>query len=537
MMMTKLKYILTLLVVAVFFTNCAKRGTITGGPKDTIAPKIVGSLPKNFSANFKGSEIKINFNELIKVKDITKQLIISPPLKKQPIIVPQGSASKFISIKLLDTLKENTTYSFNFGQSISDNNENNPYSQFKYVFSTGNYIDSLTVVGKIKDAFNQKPDNFVSVLLYDAKTFTDSTVYKETPLYVTNTLDSLKVFSLENLKEGSYQIIALKDKSGNNKFDPKSDKIGFLNEPITLPTSTAYELELFAEKPVFKVFKPTQESNNKLYMGYEGNIKNLKVTVKKGTENIPIKMTKYPEKDKDSVQLFFPKMELDSLEITVENGSFTKSFTSKLKNLKESDSLKIANKTQGALSFRDLFTLSSSTPIKTIDNSKIILRNKDSVAVNFTSSYDDFNQEIKFDFKKEEEQKYTLEILPEAFTDFYETKNDSLQFEVNTKLISDYGNLKVNLSGVKRYPLILEVLDDNGAVFYSKIANNKETLMVFETIEPRQYTLRVIYDDNANGFWDTGDYLAKKQAEEIIYYPKQIDVRANWDVEQDFGLE
>jgi uncharacterized protein (DUF2141 family) len=536
-MMTKLKYIITLLVLAVFFTNCAKRGTITGGPKDTIAPKIVGSLPENFSTNFKGSEIKINFNELIKVKDITKQLIISPPLKKQPIIVPQGSASKFISIKLLDTLQENTTYSFNFGQSISDNNENNPYSQFKYVFSTGNYIDSLTVVGKIKDAFNQKPDNFVSVLLYDAKTFTDSTVYKETPLYVTNTLDSLKVFSLENLKEGSYQIIALKDKSGNNKFDPKSDKIGFLNEPITLPTSTAYELELFAEKPVFKAFKPTQESNNKLFMGYEGNPKNLKVSAKKGNKNIPIKMAKFPEKDKDSVQLFFPKMELDSLEILVENETYSKSFTSKLKSLKESDSLKIDAKTQGTLSFREQFILKSSTPIISINNSKITLRNKDSIAVNFTSSYDDFNQEISFDFKKEEEQKYTLEILPEAFTDFYDTKNDSLQFVANTKLISDYGNLKVNLSGVKRYPVILEVLDDNGAVFYSKIANNKETQMIFETIEPKQYTLRVIYDDNSNGLWDTGDYLAKKQAEEIIYYPKKIDVRANWDVEQDFGLE
>ena len=534
--MIKLKHIIFLFVVAIFFTNCAKRGTITGGPKDTIAPKIVGSLPENFSTNFKGSEIKINFNELIKVKDITKQLIISPPLKKQPIIVPQGSASKFISIKLLDTLQENTTYSFNFGQSISDNNENNPYSQFKYVFSTGNYIDSLTVVGKIKDAYNQKPDNFVSVLLYDAKTFTDSTVYKETPLYITNTLDSLKLFSLENLKEGSYQIIALKDKSGNNKFDPKSDKIGFLIEPITLPTSTAYELELFAEKPVFKVFKPTQESNNKLFMGYEGNPKNLKVSAKKGNKNIPIKMAKFPEKDKDSVQLFFPKMELDSLEITVENETYSKSFTSKLKSLKESDSLKIDAKTQGTLSFREQFILKSSTPIISIDNSKITLRNKDSIAVNFTSSYDDFNQEISFDFKKEEEQKYTLEILPEAFTDFYETKNDSLQFDVRTKLISDYGNLKVNLSGAKRFPLILEILDEKGDVMYSKISQ-KETALIFETIEPKQYTLRIIYDDNANGFWDTGDYLAKKQAEEIIYYPKQIDVRANWDVEQDFGLE
>ena len=457
--MIKLKHIIVLFVATIFFTNCAKRGTISGGPKDTIAPKIVGSLPENFSTNFKGSEIKINFNELIKVKDITKQLIISPPLKKQPIIVPQGSASKFISIKLLDTLQENTTYSFNFGQSISDNNENNPYSQFKYVFSTGDYIDSLTLVGKIKDAYLQKPDNFVSVLLYDAKTFTDSTVYKETPLYVTNTLDSLKVFSLENLKEGSYQIIALKDKSGNNKFDPKSDKIGFLKEPITLPTSTVYELELFAEKPTFKAFKPTQESNNKLFMGYEGNPKNLKVSAKKGNQNIPIKITIFPEKDKDSVQLFFPKIELDSLEITVENDNYKKSFTSKLKNLKESDSLKIDAKTQGTLSFREYFTLKSTTPIKTIDNSKITLRNKDSVAVNFTSNYDDFNQEINFDFKKEEEQKYTLEILPEAITDFYDSKNDSLKFEVNTKLISDYGNLKVNLSGVKRFPLILEILD------------------------------------------------------------------------------
>ena len=196
--MIKLKYIFFTVLLSITFTNCAKRGTITGGFKDTIAPKIISSYPKNFSTNFKGSEIKINFDELIKIKDINKQLIISPPLKNTPLIVPQGSASKFISIKITDTLQDNTTYSFNFGQSITDNNEGNPYSQFKYVFSTGNYIDSLTIAGKIKDAYALKPDNFVSILLYDAKTFTDSTIYKETPLYVTNTLDSLKVFSLEN---------------------------------------------------------------------------------------------------------------------------------------------------------------------------------------------------------------------------------------------------------------------------------------------------------------------------------------------------
>ena len=108
-MMTKLKYIIVLIASLLLLTNCAKRGTITGGPKDSIAPKIVSSSPDNFNTNFKGKDIKINFDELIKVKDISKQLIISPPMKKQPIIVPQGSASKFISIKILDTLKENTT--------------------------------------------------------------------------------------------------------------------------------------------------------------------------------------------------------------------------------------------------------------------------------------------------------------------------------------------------------------------------------------------------------------------------------------------
>ena len=97
-------------------------------------------------------------------------------------------------------------------------------------------------------------------------------------------------------------------------------------------------------------------------------------------------------------------------------------------------------------------------------------------------------------------------------------------------------NLKVNLIGAKRFPLILEILDDKGEVLYSQ-TSAKETSLMFETIEPKLYTLRVIYDDNANGIWDTGDYLAKKQAEEIVYFQKQVDVRANWDVEQEFGLD
>lgn len=526
---------LSILLASLFLVNCAKRTTISGGNKDTIAPKIINSLPKNFSTNFKENEIKITFDELIKVKDINKQLIISPPMKKQPVIIPQGNASKFISIKILDTLQPNTTYSFNFGQSITDNNEGNPYSQFKYVFSTGSYVDSLTVVGKIKDAYQQTPENFVSVMLYDAQTFTDSTVYKETPLYVTNTLDSLKVFSLENLKEGTYKIVAMKDKSSNNIYNPSIDKIGFLDYPITIPTSDMFELELFQEKKPFKAEKPTQESNNKLFLGYEGDFKNTKITASYQDKEVPIKVTKFPEKNKDSVQIFYPNIKMDSLQITVSNGTYSKNFVAKLKDLKESDSLKIEKKSNSLLAFRDPLVLKSSTPMIKIDNSKIKLINKDSVAVSFTSNYNDFDQEISIDFKKDEDEKYKIEILPGAFVDFYEKTNDSLKYNLSTKQIADYGNLNINLINVKKFPVIVELLEKDNVLY--RMSSADKTSFFFETIEPKQYTVRIIYDENANNEWDTGNYLAKKQAEEIIYFPKLIDVRANCDVEQEFVLD
>ena len=540
-----------------FTSSCAKRGTITGGSKDTIAPKIISSSPENFNTNFKDNEIRIVFDELIKVKNINKQLIISPPFKNQPIIVPQGSASKFISIKILDTLKPNTTYSFNFGQSITDNNEGNPYSQFKYVFSTGSYIDSLTLVGKIKDAYEEKPDSFVSIQLYDATTFKDSTIFNETPLYVTNTLDSLKFFAFENIKAGDYKIIALKDKNNNYKFDPKSDKIAFLEQTITLPNDTLYELELFKEKTTFKAEKPIQQSNNKFYMGFQGNPEKTTITATTGSETIPLKMTKYPEKGKDSIQIFIPTIQADSLQFTIENGDYSKTFTSKIKELKQTDSLGIQT-TQRNLNFRDNLVVKTKTPLVNIDKSKINLMNKDSVSLDFTFEYQEYQQEIvvndidnendelylsivsapswlEVDFKKEENQKYTLNFLPEAVEDFYSTKNDSLSFSFTTKARSDYGNLNVTVKNVTRFPYILQILTDKGEVVASESRENNDPVY-FESVEPRIYTLRIIYDDNKNGIWDTGNYLEKKQAEQIIYYSKKIDVRANWDVEQEFRI-
>lgn len=532
-------FLYILFILSIIVTGCAKRGTVSGGPKDTIPPVIVRSYPPNMSTNFNGNEIRIDFNEYIKIKDISKQLIISPPMENNPTIVPTGSASKFIKINIKDTLQPNTTYSFNFGQSITDNNEGNPYSQFKFVFSTGPYIDSLTVNGIIKDAYAKKPDNFVTVMLYEAnEQFNDSTIYKERPRYVTNTLDSTVNYSLQNLKEGRYHLFALKDENNNYRFDPKTDKIAFLANTVTIPTDTLYMLELFKEERPFKALKPTQASSNRLIAPYEGDATGIKITVENGGVTLPNIVTQFPEKD--SVNVWLPRnITADSLMVAVAKNDSIKSFKVNWKEMKGTDSLAVNAIQRGGIHFREKFQIVPSTPLVAIDSTKISVVDKDSVTVNYTFAYKEFEQMLEIDFPKEESQKYTVTLLPGALGDFYDKQNDSLNYVLTTRTFADYGNLRVTLQNVDRFPLIVEITDDAGKVMASHYSEG-ETNIAFDRILPKKYFLRVIYDDNKNRKWDTGDYLEKRQPEEVIYWSSgqedMIDVRANWDVDQEFNL-
>jgi hypothetical protein len=530
MLKNKFKYVLFLLVLAMI--GCAKRGSITGGLKDTLAPVLKISFPKNFSTNFKGNEIKLTFDEYIKLKDLKKQLIISPPMKNEPLILPT-TTSKYLTIKINDTLKPNTTYSFNFGQSIEDNNEGNPYNQFKYVFSTGEYIDSLSLSGSVKDAYNKEVESFVSVMLYDVNDeFKDSVVYNQTPRYVTNTLDSLKTFKLENLKAGKYLLVTMKDYNSNNKFNSKKDKIGFKKEFITIPNDTIYELKLFKETQPFKAYKPIQTSGNKLILPFEGKTNEVKITLKNGAEILPTIITKFPKKD--SLQVWYKPLKVDSLAISVTKEKFSKNFTFKIKDQKK-DSLNISPVQNGILNLKERYTLVSATPLTKFDNSKIKLINKDSVSVDFKTEYDDFNQQLFFDFKAAPSDKYTFNIMPGALTDYLGQANDTLIYKITTKSLSDYGNLTVNLQKVKRFPVIVELTNEKGDVLATEYSENN-TKIEFNLVEPTLFWLRLIYDDNKNKEWDSGNYLEKRQAEEVVYFSKEIDVRANWDVDQVFDV-
>jgi hypothetical protein len=530
MLKNNTKYILLLLVLVM--ASCAKRGSITGGLKDTLAPILNVSLPKNYSTNFKAKEIKLTFDEYIKLKDLNKQLIISPPMKNEPLITPT-SVSKYITIKILDTLQPNTTYSFNFGQSIEDNNEGNPYNQFKYVFSTGTFIDSLSIVGTVKDAYKKEVESFVSVMLYDVNvTFNDSVVYNEVPRYITNTLDSLKTFKLENLKAGKYLLVAMKDYNSNNKFNPKKDKIGFHKEFITIPGDTIYELKLFKETLPFKAYRPFQASSNRVIVPYEGVAKNTKITLKNGATILPTIITKFPKKD--SLQVWYKPLKVDSLSLAVTKDKYQKDFNFKIKASKK-DSVSITAVQSGNLNLKERFALTCNTPLDKFDNSKIKLINKDSVSVAFKTEYDEFNQQLFFDFKKEPLEKYTFRIMPGALTDYLGQSNDTLVYNLTTKDLNDYGNLTVNLQNVKRFPVIVELTNEKGDVLATQYSESSSKVE-FNLIEPAVFWLRAIYDDNKNQEWDPGNYLEKRQAEEVIYFSKGIDVRANWDVSQIFDL-
>jgi len=526
----------SLLVTCLFLlVNCANRGRPAGGPKDITPPEITRSSPENFSTNFNETEIKISFDEYVKIKNLQKNLIISPPMDPEPEISPIGSASKEITIKITDTLLANTTYAFNFGESIVDNNEENPYPFYRYIFSTGEYIDSLSVSGYVTDALERETDEFITVMLYDIdSSFTDSIIYKQKPKYITNTLDSTTTFTLENIKAGTYLMLALKDENGNYTYEPKSDKIGFISNPVTIPTDTIYGINLFKEVLDFKASRPQLISGQKIAFGYEGTHDEMKLRLLSDKpQAYAQKLTK--DLEKDTIYFWYkPKIEADSLLFEVINEDYIDTLTVRLKDL-ESDSLILKAVQRNQLLFTEDFTLEPNIPIDAFDESKISLLDKDSLPVDFDIDYDSFNNKISFLFDKTENNTYRFEMLPEAFTDFFGAVNDTLNFNLNTREYSDFGNLRLNLQNAT-YPVVAQLVDQNGVVKFEQISTKDEPID-FRYLSPGVYYIRVIYDTNGNGKYDPGNYLEKRSPERVSYMSEPYEARSFYDEILTFTLE
>lgn len=535
-LMRFLRYFSFFLVLSLLlFTNCAKRGTITGGPKDTLAPVILSSSPENFSTHFKANTIQINFDEFVKLNKVNQQLIISPPMETQPEIIPMGYPSKFIKIKIFDTLKENTTYSFNFGESIQDNNEGNPYSNYKYVFSTGSYIDSLKLAVTFKDPSSlKKSGGTVNVLLYEAEGFNDSTVYKKKPLYIASSKDSLGRADLENLKEGSYYLIALQEKSSNYKFDPKTDKIGFLPQKISIPSDSTYHVTLFNETKKSNAYRPMMVSQNKWLVPYEGDVKELRVSVKGDDKPVKSFFSKVP--DKDSIYVYTPLQKFDSIQFDFNAEDYQKTYKLTQRNVKPIDTLQVKFNKSGSIHFRDTLAFTTNTPVSVINKELISLVGKDSVQIPFSIKTDTLNNLVKIFFDKKEDEKYTIRLQPNSITDFYDT---SLKTEIvqsfQTGKETDYGTIAYKISGNIHYPVLFELLTKDEKV-YDVIYLEEAQEVVFKLVAPDKYYVRIIEDANRNRKWDSGSYLGKQQPEKVYLFQKEFDVRANWDIVEELVM-
>ena len=518
------------LVFLVFsFSQCAKKGRPDGGPKDEDAPLFVTANPPYETINFDKKEINIYFNEYIKLKDLRKQLIISPPLNpaNPSLISPQGSPSKFINIKILDTLKDNSTYIFDFGNSVQDNNEANILERFKYVFSTGSYIDSLNLSGNVKNSFKSESVEDIKLLLYRLdSSYTDSAVYNRKPDYVTSSLDSSN-YQFTNLRKGNYLLVALNDERSDYIFNPKADKIGFLKDTITLPRDSIIfdPISLFKEELPYVFRRGKELRKGQLIFGYQGKPKNLKVeTLSPVPDNFQTII--FPEKGKDTVNLWHSLIDKDSLVFKISNNTVYDTVTVKLRK-KELDSLKVNDITGGVLNLKDTLFFTTNNPVVKIDTSRIVFKHTDSISFPYKTFISKKESKIGFLFEKKQKKPYKVNLYPNALTDIFNTTNDTISSLFRTRGTEDYGEISITVQNSKNIPVIIQLTDSNDATVVQE-TSSKNKKISFNLLIPKKYKIRIIYDLNRNGIWDTGNYLDKRQPEHVEYFPEVQEVRANW---------
>ena len=210
-----------LLIIGVFiFQRCANPVMPVGGPKDVAPPIVTETEPVNYSLFFEEDQFRIYFNEFVSLKDVDKQLIVSPPLMERPELKIRGRSVLF-KFDRDEELKADATYSIFFGNAIQDLTEGNPLGNFIYVFSTGEHLDSLSIIGKVNMAFDMAPAEETFVMLYTDNNDTipfDSLPYKVRPDYVSKT-DEHGHFGLYNLAGKEFKLFAIKDVNSNYIYD------------------------------------------------------------------------------------------------------------------------------------------------------------------------------------------------------------------------------------------------------------------------------------------------------------------------------
>ena len=532
---------LLLLLAGLLLAGCAQVVKPTGGPRDIEPPKIVESTPQNYSPGFASDRIILKFDEFIQTKDLNKQMIISPPLKYKPVVKVKG---KYLELEIKDTLKENTTYSINFGEGVVDLTEGNALDSNTFVFSTGDYVDSLSISGRVKKAIDLSPAEEVLVMLYPD--LNDSVPCRELPYYFTKTKKDGS-FTITNIGARDYQIFALEDKNANYLFDQPNEAIAFPDSFLTIPGSDSIELSLFEENSGKQYLKREKAE----HFGWVQFVFNLPAKDPTVTPlNFSAKKPWFIEelsKGRDSLSLYLTDVEgLDTLKLAVADGAgFIDTVKIKLpkrgekakgKKTKKPVNLDLKSPVKGRkIDYFRPFVISSNHPLKRFDPSKVTFTEGEDTLVVKAGIEGEVQKRLKLEHKFAPEKDYKLYILPGAIEDIFGFANDTIALTFSTRSIEDYGQFKLKVNAPDRgHPYVIQMMLKDNIVREDKITSG--TVLEYPNLIPASYKFKLIYDSNGNGKWDTGQYGSRLQPEKVIYYSGEVEIRANWDVEVDWEI-
>lgn len=538
-------YFIASLIHCFIIASCAQISAPTGGQQDKTAPEIRFTNPANYSTNFTEKNIKIEFNEWIQpLSNPKNQVIISP----DPEVFPKIEiARNELSIHFKETLQPNTTYSIFFGDNIKDNNEGNPFPNFKYIFSTGTFIDSLKLSGTLTSSMDKIPDN-TFLLLYKEKE--DSVFTQKRPFYITKVQPDGR-FSMENVKEGDYKLFALNDKNGNYYYDLPTEAIAFTDSLTPIHGNLdSLSLELFMP-----------EENTLRILEFDRSIKGgiLQLTLNKELsftkDEITVEILELKEvqpiafqrKEAKKLTIYLPKLEKDSNSLTliIKNNqqlvdtlrikTESKNYKMPVSFFNDSTNYKTLNifETQSLKLSADYYCLSE------IDTSKIILRDtsNSSIRFNISRSEDLLTYYINAAWKAN--MKYSLEVQDSALVDL--VGNYNKKQEISFLALSDKkaGNLLINYNLPQKNTNYIAILKDNsGKVLDKQILRDSQRVQIRYGLMPAgNYTVEVIEDRNQNGIWNSGNFYTKTLPEKIYKEIKPIIIKENWEAEENILVD
>lgn len=581
---------LFIVAAALLLAACASIGRPEGGPRDMTPPVMVSSTPAPGSVNVSNGRIDIIFDENITLDDPMNKIVVSPPQKKQAQISSNG---RRVRITLRDSLRDSTTYTVDLADAVRDLNEGNILDGLAIDFSTGPSIDTLMISGIVVEGRTLEPAQGMIVGVYS--TPVADTALTTLPMDRITKTNALGRFTIRNLKPGNYRVFAINDLNHDFHWD-RSEDIAFLDRDIS-PSAMAIELtdtftdaagnDSLVTRPATR-FLPDDilltwfnENYKPLYL-----VKHERPDARRLTLEMSTRSDSLPQLtllntvragarlDREAVVQSSPGLDSltywlrdtvligsDTLKIavrylhtdTLDNITFTtdtltfalRQAKKKKKRDEETDSvpkLEFVNIGISSRQPQDLnipLLFETSAPTASIDSTGFRIEELvDSVwmpvAARIPSPPDSLQpMRLLTEMTWKPKTKYRVTIDSLAVTDIYGNHNRPFVQEVSTHAIEDYAALFFNIGDLGPDSAIVELLSSDKPVRLEPVRNGVAT---FEYVTPGAYYARLFIDRNHNGRWDTGSVADTLQPEDVFYFPKKLNLKKNWDVEQQWNI-